>query len=281
MKSATLFCLAFALEQATYFMNKSLPRTIPKKFTFAAPALGEVLVIVSSLVAAGDELDVLVGCMSRDEMARQQRFLPSEVKRRFGVCRGRLRHLLGGMLDIEPAQVKFDYNSTGKPRLSSTHQSTLEFNVSHSGDWALFGFGQSLPVGVDTELFQRRTNFEALAPQVLSVHERVSLEALPAPDRNLAIMRAWVAKEALLKAIGVGIGFGLQSVEFPMPQPAVCKPLKMDAMLLERLDDDGSCRMNSWIDTDMWRVHQLDALPEGFSAIACAASVKKVVIAKY
>jgi 4'-phosphopantetheinyl transferase len=262
-------------------MNNSVHPSTKNHFPFVAPALGTVTVVVSSLMAEGGELEEFVRCMSKDEIARQQRFLPPEVKRRFAVCRGRLRHLLGGMLDVEPEKVQFDYNSTGKPRLASSHRSTLEFNVSHSGDWALFGFGQSMPVGVDTELFQRRTNFEALAPQVLNVRERARLELLAPEERNLAIMRAWVAKEALLKAIGVGIGYGMQSVEFPMPQPSMCKPQRIDPMLLEKMEDDGSCRMNSWIDAETWRVHQLDALPEGFSAVACAASVKEVVIAKY
>lgn len=248
---------------------------------FTAPAMGTVSVVVSSLIAEGEELAKFERCMSKDEVARQQRFLPPDVRRRFGVCRGRLRHLLGSMLEIEPDRVQFEYNATGKPRLASVHRSTLEFNVSHSGDWALFGFGQASPVGVDTELFQRRTNFEALAPQVLSLNERAKLETLPAAERNLAIMRAWVAKEALLKAIGVGIGFGLQSVEFPLPQTTVCTPAKIDPMLLEKMDDDASCRMNSWIDAAIWRVHQLDALPEGFSAVACAASIKHVVVTKY
>ncbi len=262
-------------------MNNSLNQRPRDKLTFNAPAFGTVTVVVSSLIAEGDELEKFVQCLSKEELARQQRFLPPDVRRRFGVCRGRLRHLLGAMLDVEPNKVQFDYNSNGKPLLASTHRSTLEFNVSHSGDWALFGFGQSLPIGVDTELFQRRTNFEALAPQVLSSNERTKLELLPPAERNLAIMRAWVAKEALLKAIGVGIGFGLQSVEFPMPQPSVCTPLKIDPMLLEKLDDDASCRMSSWIDAGTWRVHQLDALPDGFSAVACSASINQVVVTHY
>ncbi len=249
--------------------------------SLSAPALGTVLVVVSSLVAEGDEREAFERCLSKDEIARQQRFLPPDVQRRFGVCRGRLRHLIGAMLDIPPAHIHFDYNSTGKPRLAGKHRSTLEFNVSHSGDWAMFGFGQSSPVGVDTELFQRRTNFEALAPQVLSNQEREELQTLPAAERNLAIMRAWVAKEALLKAIGVGIGFGLHSVAFPIPMPTVCAPLKIDPMLLAKMDDDANCRMNSWIDIGMWRVHQLDALPEGYSAIACAASINQVVVNRY
>lgn len=246
-----------------------------------APPIGTVLVFVSSLFSEGDELTAFQQCLSKDEAARQKRFIPPDVQRRFGVCRGRLRHLLGAMLNIEPAKVQFEYNSTGKPCLASLHRTAIEFNVSHSGDWALFGFGQVSPVGVDTELFQRGTNFEALVPQVLSSGESLKLELLPAADRNLAIMQAWVAKEALLKAIGIGIGVGLQSVEFPMPLPAICAPLKIDPMLLEKMDDDGTCRMNSWVDTNMWRVHQLEALPEGFSAVACSASVKQIKLAKY
>ena len=262
-------------------MNETVNQGAEDIQRFVAPGLGTVLVVVSSLIADGDELESLLRSMSQDEWARYQRFLPIDVQRRFGVCRGRLRHVLGSMLNVDPAKVQFEYNSTGKPRLATSHRSTLEFNVSHSGDWALFGFGQSSPVGVDTELFQRRTNFEALAPQVLNANERAKLEMLPAADRNLAIMRAWVAKEALLKAIGIGIGSGLTSVEFPMPLPAVCTPLKIDAWLLEKLDDDASCRMNSWIDAGTWRVYQLEALPDGFSAVACAANIKTIVAAKY
>ena len=262
-------------------MNKTVNQASEDVRRFVSPPLGTVTVIVSSLIVEHNEFDTFVGCMSKDEVARQERFIPPDVQRRFAVCRGRLRHLLGAMLDIKPAKVQFEYNSTGKPRLSISHRATLEFNVSHSGDWALFGFGQGSPVGVDTELFQRRTDFEALAPQVLSTNERAMLELLQPADRNLAIMRAWVAKEALLKAIGVGISSGLQSVEFPMPQPSVCTPLKIDPMLLEKMDDDASCRMNSWIDAGIWRLHQVEAFPEGFSAVACAASVKQVVVAKY
>ena len=262
-------------------MNETMNPGTEDVERFVAPGLGSVLVVVSSLTADGDKLDRLMRCMSKDEWARQQRFLPPDVQRRFGACRGRLRHLLGAMLELDPIKIQFEYNSTGKPRLAKRHRSTLEFNVSHSGDWAVFGFGQATPVGVDTELFERRTNFKALAPLVLNDNERAKLELLPPADHNLAIMRAWVAKEALLKAIGIGIGSGLHSVEFPMPLPAVCAPLKIDAMLLEKLDDDASCRMNSWIDAGTWRVHQLEALPAGFSAVACAASIKTIVAAKY
>ncbi len=71
-----------------------------------------------------------------------------------------------------------------------------------------------MPIGVDIELFQRKTNFEALSSQILNAKERNHLEAVASAHRNLAIMHAWVAKEAVLKAIGVGIGYGLHAAEF-------------------------------------------------------------------
>ncbi len=248
---------------------------------FVVPPMGTVTAVVASLVAEGEALEQLQRSLSKEELARQDRFIPPVVKRRFGVCRGKLRHLLSAMLRIEPSDVQFEYNSTGKPRLASCHRSTLEFNVSHSGDWGLFGFADAVPLGVDTELFQRKTNFEALAPQVPNLNERARLALLPPEDRNLAIMHAWVAKEAVLKAIGVGIGFGLHAAEFPMPQPQVCTPLRIDPMLLEKIDDDANCRMNAWIDAAMWRVHRLDALPEGLSAVACPSSIRQVNVESY
>ena len=262
-------------------MNKPLHPSSFNMERFVIPPLGTVTVVVGSLIAEGEELDTFQRCMSNDELARQSRFIPPVVKRRFGVCRGKLRHLLAAMLGIDPAEVEFEYNATGKPRLASRHRSSLEFNVSHSGDWGLFGFADAAPLGVDTELFQRKTNFEALASQVLNLNERTRLALLPAEDRNLAIMHAWVAKEAVLKAIGVGIGFGLHAAEFPMPQPKICTPLRIDPMLLEKMDDDANCRMNAWIDAAMWRVHHLDVLSEGHSAVACPASIHQVNVEKF
>ena len=257
-------------------MNKSVHQSVFDLQQFSPPPLGAVCVVASSLIAEGELLESLQKSLSPDEIAKQNRFLPPIVKRRYGVCRGKLRQLLAAWLGVDPSDVQFEYNATGKPRLSRQHNSSIEFNVSHSGDWALFGFTDGSPVGVDVELFQRKTNFEALAPQVLNANERKQLELVEPAARNAAIMRAWVSKEAVLKAIGVGIGFGLHAAEFPIPQSAVCAPARIDPTLLEKMDDEANCRMNSWIDAAMWRVHQLDLLSEGSCAVAVPTSVNQV-----
>ncbi len=198
--------------------REELPIAVPLNVVdlshFTTPELGAVKVVASSLCPAEEVIAQVQPYLSPDESAKQQRFLPPEVKRRYGVCRGRLRQLLGAMLNVPPATIQFEYNANGKPRLATSHRSFIEFNVSHSGDWALFAFATNLPVGIDIELFQRKTNFEALASQILSAKERKLLESIEPAECNLAIMHAWVAKEAVLKAIGVGIGYGLHAAEF-------------------------------------------------------------------
>ncbi len=262
-------------------MNKSVQPSVFDLQQFSRPPLGTVCVVASSLIAEGEPLEALQKCLSPDEVSKQNRFIPPVVKRRYGVCRGKLRHLLAALLGVDASDIQFDYNATGKPRLSSKHNSSIEFNVSHSGDWALFGFTDGSPVGVDIELFQRKTNFEALAPQVLNTNERKQLGLVAPADRNAAIMRAWVAKEAVLKAIGVGIGFGLHAAEFPMPQAAVGAPTRIDPMLLEKMDDDANCRMNSRIDAAMWRVHHIDVLAEGSCAVAVPTSINQVRVERF
>ena len=262
-------------------MNNSMHQSAFDLKQFSRPPLGTVCVVASSLVAEGESLEAFQSCLSADEVVKRDRFLPPVVKRRYAVCRGKLRHLLAAILGELPSDIQFDYNATGKPRLSSKHDSSIEFNVSHSGDWALFGFTDGSPVGVDVELFQRKTNFEALAPQVLNANERKQLELIAPVERNAAIMQAWVAKEAVLKAIGVGIGFGLHAAEFPIPQAAVGAPARIDPILLEKMDDDADCRMNSWIDASMWRVHHIDVLPEGCCAVAVPKSINQVRVERF
>ncbi len=55
-------------------------------------------------------------------VAKQQRFLPPDVKRRYGVCRGRLRHLLGAMLEIAQPP----YNSSTTPTVNLDWRNSIE-----------------------------------------------------------------------------------------------------------------------------------------------------------
>lgn len=235
-----------------------------------------VIIHCVTLDESDDHAATLFKLLAADERARQERFLIPLVRKRFGICRAKLRVALSDLLNIEPQKLAFEYNSQGKPCLAGKLAKQLHFNVSHSEGWAVFAFSRFSPVGIDIELFERRTKFETLVAQILSSAEITELDKQPAADRDRLIMQTWVAKEALLKAMGLGIGVGMHSIELPIPMATNQPPRRINAGLLEKLDDDGTCAMTSWIDTRAWRIHFLEQIQNGIAAVVCHPKVQEI-----
>ncbi|MCA9133290.1 MAG: 4'-phosphopantetheinyl transferase superfamily protein [Planctomycetales bacterium] len=242
------------------------------------PAICEANVFVVPLSVNEAQYADYERLLNGEERARADRFLLPELRRRFVACRGRLRSLLAEATASSASELRFVYQQWGKPTLPRPRQrAELHFNVSHSQEWALIALAQS-PLGVDFEFAQERLNPRALAAQILSPEERPAWDGLPPSDRALATLPLWVCKEALLKALGLGIAEGLQQVSFPLPLPreGAFAPRAIDASLQLHLEDDGSCRTNHWIDSRAWRVQFLDILPDSHAALCTSAAIRQV-----
>ncbi len=215
--------------------------------------------------------------LAADELSRADRFVPPDVRRRFVVCRGSLRNWLGEKLGCAPAEVHFDYERWGKPILSRRHKSGLHFNVSHSGPWALIALGPA-PLGVDFEVPNERINYRAIASQILSPSEQWAWDKIPLRDRDLATIKLWVCKEALLKAMGLGIAEGLQQISFAVPihDSQVFSPIAIDATLQMHLSEDGTCRRSHWIDADQWHLRLLNTVPGSFASLCTSQAVSQL-----
>lgn len=88
-----------------------------------------------------DKIEQLATLLSTDELARANKFHFLEHKKRFIAARSILRQLLGNYLGINPNKIEFEYGDCGKPRLaSSMGNNALQFNVSHSQEYALYVF---------------------------------------------------------------------------------------------------------------------------------------------
>lgn len=119
----------------------------------------------------------------------------------------------------------FRSGSKGKPYLV-TPELELGFNVSHEGKWVLLGIGKG-EVGVDIMDPPRDPEEikEALIPQVspfirnfeltikMTISERQAL-AVPLTPHELRWMLTplWTLKEGYTKAVGEGVGFGLERI---------------------------------------------------------------------
>jgi len=127
-------------------------------------------------------------------------------------ARALLRELLcaySGRPDIEIGN-----GTHGKPFAHSIGD--IEFNLSHAGEDIVFAFARGQALGVDIERLHRRAMSTPIARRFFCAGEADALAGLPESRRQTAFLRLWTHKEAVLKAIGGGLSFGLARLEFAL-----------------------------------------------------------------
>jgi 4'-phosphopantetheinyl transferase len=152
---------------------------------------------------------ILKQWLADDEVARAQRYRFPADRLRYITGRGLLRWMLGRRLRLDPRDVEFRYGAQGKPHLASAHR--LEFNVSHSENILVAAIASGARVGVDVEVVRPLDDADTLVREVLCERERRQL-ADPSGS-PLDFYRFWTAKEALLKATGMGLSSSPRDVQ--------------------------------------------------------------------
>ncbi len=123
--------------------------------------------------------------------------------------RAPLHALLAAYLGVEAQRLKLVNDAYGRPALDTAHGQALGFNWSHSGPHALVAVGRNITPGIDVEQQRARPRALEIARRFFSAEEAEALAALPPEQRSAAFLDLWTAKEAVLKALGRGLAFGL------------------------------------------------------------------------
>ena len=124
-----------------------------------------------------------------------------------------LLELLAAYLGVDASRIGLTDDVHGKPALAAPHAGSLRFNWSHSGSCAVVALGRHLELGVDVERRRPRPRALQIAARYFTAAEASALAALPADERDDAFLQWWTAKEAVLKALGRGIAFGLHRLD--------------------------------------------------------------------
>jgi 4'-phosphopantetheinyl transferase len=173
----------------------------------AAPALGPTTVDVWKVPLAppAAEVDALARTLDADERQRAARFHFERDRRSFTVARGALRTLLGRYAGVPATAITFGYRDKGKPYLTAPAGHDLQFNLSHSGGFALIAIGRARALGVDVELRRPIPDLISLAQTSFSPREFAVFRALPVAQHTEAFFTCWSRKEAFIKATGEGV----------------------------------------------------------------------------
>lgn len=148
--------------------------------------------------------------LSREERARADLFAADELRNRWLGAHVALRRILARALDVAPTAIVYRTAEVGKPYVAAPAGRMLEFNFSDSGDLALVAVSRCGPVGVDVERCRPERDLLTLAESFFAAEERTALRALPEAERAAAFYRIWARKEAFIKAVGLGLRFGLE-----------------------------------------------------------------------
>jgi 4'-phosphopantetheinyl transferase len=120
---------------------------------------------------------------------------------------------LATQLGVDEAELGLWRDGHGRPHLGAAHAG-FDVNWSHSGERLLVALGTGVRTGADLEFLRPRPRAMVLAERFFAPGETAALQAMPADTREAAFVRLWCAKEAVLKAHGRGIAFGLHRLEF-------------------------------------------------------------------
>ena len=175
-----------------------------------AAAPDEVHVWRASLRPPPGTLARLEAHLSQDERARAARFRFDEHRTGFVAGRGVQREILARYTGLAPAALAYREGSHGKPALEGAAAAAgIRFNVSNSGDLALYAVTLGREVGVDLEQLKPMPDGLDIARRFFSAPENEVFAALADEVRELAFFRCWTRKEAYIKAVGEGLSMPL------------------------------------------------------------------------
>jgi len=147
-----------------------------------------------------------------------------------------LRRVFADYLCVDAQSIRFARSpcprchdtSHGQP-LVAWPKTDLTFSLSHSGDRWLVAVTGGGPIGADLERCPDRDLILSIR-EILTSDEQRALEQLPCEsERSRFLLRAWTRKEAVCKALGVGLVADIRRLDVsPWKDGPVCLVFGLD-----------------------------------------------------
>jgi 4'-phosphopantetheinyl transferase len=145
--------------------------------------------------------------LDKEERHRASRMVREEDRQRYMFAHGGLRVVLSRYLGIGPDVLEMYRSESGKPSLAKELRvhPAITFNMSHAHGRALIAVSKGQEVGVDLERIRSDVEVAKLSERYFAPSEHATIMQSTQEQRAAKFFRYWVAKEAVLKAQGIGL----------------------------------------------------------------------------
>ncbi|RVE64646.1 hypothetical protein OJAV_G00127960 [Oryzias javanicus] len=203
-------------------------------------------------------------CVQPEEKERIGQFVFTKDAKSAMVGRLLLRRFVCERMGIPWTEIRLERSPRGKPYLAdplkiSPHcDRSWSFNISHQGDYVVLAADRGVQVGVDLMKVSMPgsssvSEFFRIMTRQFTPHEWSVIQSAGSEREQLATFhRHWTLKESFIKAIGTGLGFNLQRVEFHL-SPEPLRPgsvLRQTKMLLDEEPEEAWIFEESMLDAD-------------------------------
>lgn len=203
-------------------------------------------------------------CIQREEKDRIGQFVFAKDAKSAMAGRLLLRRFVCEKMGIPWSEIRLERSPRGKPylatpiKVSSESDLAWSFNLSHQGDYTVLAAEQGRQVGVDIMKTAMPGSssvpeFFRIMTRQFTAHEWSAIQSAGSEHQQLAAFyRHWALKESFIKAIGTGLGFNLQRVEFHLPSEPLTQDrvLRQTKMHLDEEEEEDWVFEESLLDTD-------------------------------
>ncbi|CAG6004541.1 unnamed protein product [Menidia menidia] len=203
-------------------------------------------------------------CIQQEEKDRIGQFVFAKDAKSAMAGRLLLRRFVCERMGIPWSEIRLKRSPRGKPyldaplKVSPDSDKSWNFNISHQGDYAVLAAEQGMQVGVDVMKTTMPGSssvpeFFRIMTRQFTEYESSTIQSVGSEHQQLvAFYRHWALKESFIKAIGTGLGFNLQRVEFHLSPEVLMqgKVLRQTRMHLDEEEEEDWVFEESLLDAD-------------------------------
>jgi 4'-phosphopantetheinyl transferase len=146
--------------------------------------------------------------LSQKEIERASKFIFPKDKNLYTISHAFLNRELSRRTNISFEDLVIATNQFDKPYICDN---SFFFNLSHSNNSWSIGFCKEADIGIDIEWIKDNKNFTDIISHYFTVEEQKNVTEAPLPLYKF--YEIWTRKEAILKAIGLGLNYPLDKVD--------------------------------------------------------------------